>query len=126
MAVVDHPDRLADALGQQGGMQRDHRRVFLFAAEAAARFGLDDHRLIGRQLQGALHGDVDVVRALHRAVDGYAAIRPWDGDHGLVLDVELLLVADAVLAFDHQLGLLEAGLDIALADIEMGELLRRQ
>ena len=46
VAVVDHPHGLAHALGQQRGMDGDHRRVLLLAAEAAAGLGLDDHGLL--------------------------------------------------------------------------------
>ena len=52
----------------------------------------------------ALERRVDVVRALHRAVDGDAAVGAGHGDHRVVLDVQLLLVADAVLALDDEVG----------------------
>ena len=123
VAVVDHPHRLAHALRQQSGVDGDHRRVLLLAAEAAARLGLHDHRLLGRQPQRPPERLVDVVGALQRAVDGDPAVRPWHADHGLVLDVELLLVTDSVLAFDDQVGRREAGVDVAVEQVEMGELL---
>ena len=52
----------------------------------------------------ALQRLVDVVRALERAVDGDAAVLARDGDHRVVLDVELLLVADPVLALEDEVG----------------------
>ncbi len=45
---------------------------------------------------------MDVVRALERAVDGHPAVLGRHRDHRVVLDVQLLLVADAVLAFEDQ------------------------
>ena len=122
VAVVDHAYRLAHPLGQQGGMEGDDRGVLLLAAESAARFGLDDHRLGIGQVQRPLQRPVDVIRALHRAVDLDPAVGAGDRDHGLVLDVQLLLVADPVLALDHDLGRVKAGLHVALDELEVGEL----
>ena len=48
-----------------------------------------------------------------------------DGDHRLVLDVELLLVADAVLALDDEVGLGEARVDVAAADLVRARTVRR-
>ena len=45
VAVVDHPDRSPGLARQQRRVQRDHRRVFLLAAEPAAGLRLDDARL---------------------------------------------------------------------------------
>ena len=125
MAVVDHPHRLAGLARQERRVQGDHRRVLLLAAEAAARLGLDHHRLGVGQLQGSLQGAVDVVRALARAVHRDPAIGVRDGDHRLVLDVQLLLVANAVGPLDHQLRLREADLQVAASHLDMRELLAR-
>ena len=85
-------------------MQRDDRGVLLLAAEAAAGLRLDHDRQLVAHVQRALHGLVDVVRALQRAVDRHATILARHGDHRLVLDVQLLLVADAVRALDDEGG----------------------
>ncbi len=98
VAVVDHAHRLADALSEERGVDGHDRGVVLLAAEAAARLGLGDDRLLVGKAERALERGVDVVGTLHRAGDPDPAVRPRLGDHGLVLDVELLLVADAVLA----------------------------
>ena len=45
---------------------------------------------------------MDVVRALERAVDRDATVLARHGDHRVVLDVELFLVADAVFAFEDE------------------------
>ncbi len=66
---------------------------------------------------------MDVVGALHRARDGDAAVRPRLGDHGLVLDVELLLVADPVLTLDDEAGAGQRGVHIAASDLVGRELL---
>ena len=85
-------------------MDGHDRGVLLLAAEAAAGLGLDDDRLAVGERERALERGVDVVRALERAVHGDAAVVPRDGDHPLVLDVQLLLVADPVRALDDQVG----------------------
>ena len=106
-------------------MQRDDRRVLLLAAEAAAGLRLHDDRQLVAHLQRPLHRLVDVVRALQRAVDGDAAVLARDGDHRLVLDVQLLLVADPVGALDHQLGGGHCRGRIATRDRVVGELVLR-
>ena len=83
-------------------MQRDHRRVLLLAPEPAAGLGLDHPRLAVVDGEPALEGRVDVVRALERAVDGHPAVLGRHRDHRVVLDVQLLLVADAVLALEDR------------------------
>ena len=77
-------------------MERDDARVLLLAAEPAAGLGLHHDGELVAHAQRALHRLVDVVRALERAVDGDTPVLARDGDHRLVLDVELLLVADPV------------------------------
>ena len=125
MAVVDHAHRSVDAPGEQGGMDGDERGVLLLAAESAAGLGLDDDGSAAVERECPLERLVHVVRALQRAGHGHAAVLPRDGDHGLVLDVELLLVADPVGALDDDLGLGEAGLQIALGHRVLGEDLGR-
>ena len=46
VAVVDHAHRLAEPLCQQRRVDGDHRRVFLFATEAATGLSLDDDGLL--------------------------------------------------------------------------------
>ena len=93
-------------------MDRDDRRVLLLAAEPAAGLGLDDARLDVVEGQCPLHRLVDVVRALQRAVDRQPAVLLGHGDHRVVLDVELLLVTDAVRPLEHDLRLREARVEI--------------
>ena len=83
-------------------MERDDRRELLLATEPAAGLGLDDPRLAVVDAEAALERGVDVVRALERAVDGHAAVLARDRDHRVVLDVELLLVTDPVLALEDR------------------------
>ena len=101
------------------------RRVVLLAAAAAAGLCLRDDRLLVGQRQRSLERLVDVVRALHRARDRDATVRARLGDHRLVLDVELLLVPDAVLALDDQRGLGERGIGVAVLDLIGGEVMGR-
>ncbi len=54
--------------------------------------------------EAALERGVDVVRALERAVDRDPAVGRRDRDHRVVLDVQLLLVADPVLALEDEVG----------------------
>ena len=121
VAVVDHPDRLRRLPGEERGVEGDDRGVLLLASEPAAGLRLDDPGLLGRQVERPLHRLVDVVRALERAVDGDPAVLARDRDHRVVLDVELLLVTDAVLALEDEVGLGEAALEVAGRDLVVGE-----
>ena len=94
-------------------MERDDRRVLLLATEPAAGLGLDDARLAVVDAEAALERGVDVVRALERAVDGHAAVLARDRDHRVVLDVELLLVTDPVLALEDEVGGREGRVGVA-------------
>ncbi len=102
-------------------MQGEHRGVLLLAAEPAAGLGLDDLGAVVVEEQRALHRLVDVVRALERAVDRDAAIRPGHGDHRVVLDVELLLVTDPVLALDDEIGAGHGRIDVSGDELVVGE-----
>ena len=126
VSVVDHANRLAHPLRQQGGVEGDDRGVFLLTTKTTARLGLDDHGLDIGQVQGPLQGAMDVVRALHRTVDFDSAVEARDRDHGLVLDVQLLLVADPVLALDHDVRCGQPRLHVALGQLEMRELAVRE
>ena len=48
----------------------DHRRILFFAAEPAARLGLNDADFMVGKAEKHLQRPVDVVRALHRTVQG--------------------------------------------------------
>ena len=102
-------------------MDGEPRRELLLAAEGAAGVLLHDNAVLGVETERALHGGVDVVRALHRAMDRDAAVRPGHGDHALGLDVELLLVADPVGSLDDQVRLGEARLQVPPGDGVVGE-----
>ena len=126
VAVVDHADRLLGLAREEGGMQADDRRELLLATEPAAGLGLDHACRPVVQTQAPLQGGVEVVRALQRARDRDAATIRRDGDHRVVLDVELLLVADAVLALEHDIRAgqgrlhVRAGLDRVLGEGVLG------
>ena len=57
-------------------------------------------------------------------MDGDAAVIAGNGDHGLPLNVELLLVTDPIRALDHVVGLGHRPLDVAAPDRVVGELAR--
>ena len=121
VAVVDHPDRLAAATGEERGMDGDDRGVLLLAPEPAAGLGLHDLRLRVAEAERPLERLVDVVRALEAAVDRDPAVLARHGDHRVVLDVQLLLVADAVRPLDDDVGFGEARLHVAGSDLVVGE-----
>ena len=98
-------------------MERDDRGELLLATEPAAGLGLDDARLPVVDAETALERRVDVVRALERAVDGHAAVLARDRDHRVVLDVELLLVTDPVLALEDEVGGRECGIGVARGEL---------
>ena len=54
-------------------------------------------------------------------MDDNAAILAGHRDHRLVLDIQLLLVADPVLALKDQVGAREAGIEIAPGHVVLGE-----
>jgi hypothetical protein len=93
---------------------RDHRRVLLLAAEAAAGLHLYDAHFLGRQREQAGERLVDVVGALHRAPHGHAVRGIGDGEHAVRLDVELLLRAGLVVPFDDDDVAGERRVDVAL------------
>ena len=113
VAVVDHADRLLGLAREQRRVEPDDRGELLLAAEPAAGLGLDDARRVVVETQAALERAVQVVRALERARDGDAAAVGRLGDHRVVLDVQLLLVADPVLALEDDVGARHRGVDVA-------------
>ena len=121
VTIVDQADRAADRQGEHGGVDGEPRRELLLAAEGAAGVLLDDHAVLGVEAERPLHGGVHVVRALERAMDRHAAVRPGHGDHALRLDVELLLVADPVGSLDDQVRLGEPRLEVTPGDVVLGE-----
>jgi hypothetical protein len=54
-------------------------------------------------------------------VDGHPSVATRDGDHRVVLDVELFLVTDPIRPLDDQVGVGERRCDVALGQIEVGE-----
>ena len=81
-------------------MRRDHGRIFFLAAKRAAGFRLHDANSILGQVEKRHQRLVDVVRTLQRAPDRDALLGVERGDHAVVFDVELLLRAGGVFAFD--------------------------
>ena len=117
--VVHQLHRPARFPRQQRRVAGDHRRVFFLAAEAAAGLCLNDADLFiwkaKQDFQRAMH----VVRTLHRAVNRDAVIGAGGighGNHAVRLDIELFLVARAIVAVDNHIGRSKTGLDIALVD----------
>src|SRR6202162_5478087 len=125
VAVVDHLDRPTGLQGEQAGVPGDHRGVLFLAAEAAPRLRLDDADLLGRKAEQHAERLVDVIRALERAVDRHAAVLRH-GDGAVGLDIELLLEADTVLAFDDEVRLPESVFELPLLDRDLLESLRRR
>ena len=122
VAVVDHPDGLLRLAREERGVQPDDRGELLLAAEPAAGLGLDHAGGSVVEAEAALERRVQVVRALERARDGDAAALGRHGDHRVVLDVELLLVADAILALEDDVGGGERRLDVVAGlDRVLGE-----
>jgi len=119
--VIDHPNGSAGLDREQGRMEPDHRRVLLLTAEPTAGLSLDDARLAVVDREPDLQRGMDVVRALQRAVDRHPAILPRHGDHRVVLDVELFLVADAVFALEDQVGRPEGRVRITGRQLVLGE-----
>ena len=121
VTVVDHPDRAARLEREERGVEPDDRRVLLLPAEPATGLGLDDTRLRLVHREAPLQRGVDVVRALERAVDGDAAVVGGHRDHRVVLDVELLLVTDPILALEDEVGRGEGRLGVARRQLVGGE-----
>jgi hypothetical protein len=111
--VVDHFHWSPRLPGEQGRVSRDDRGILLLAAEAAAGLHLNNSNLLCWHLEERQERLLDVIRALHRAPDGDAIDRIGDGEHAVRLDVELLLGARLVLAFDHTNTIRHRGIDIA-------------
>ncbi len=112
VAVVDHPHGLLGLAREERRVQPDDRGELLLAPEPATGLRLDHAGRFVVEAQPALEGCVQVVRALQRARDGDAATFGGLGDHRVVLDVQLLLVADAILALEDDVGAGERGLDV--------------
>jgi hypothetical protein len=119
-AVVDDLHRPAALQRQQAGMGGDHARILFLAAEAAARLGLDDADVLDRAAEQHLERLQDVVGTLERAIEREPrALR--HGDDAVRLDVDVLLGAGRVRAFDHHVRAREAALQIPLLDQDVLE-----
>ena len=94
-------------------MGRYHRRIFFFAAESAACLELNHANFLRGQSEKRGERFVHVVMALQRAPDGDAFVRIRSRDHSLRLDVELLLRAGFVFAFDDFFGRRKRGVHVA-------------
>ena len=124
LAVVDDLHGLAGLPGQQGGMAGNDGGIVLLAAEGAAHLQGDDAHLVVGQAEELLHGAVHVVGALQGALDHHLELRAFAfhvGEHGVGLQVHLLLGAGAVGPFDHVGGLGPDGVGVALADPDLLE-----
>ena len=115
-AVVNHFDGLPGFPGEERGVRGNHRGIFFLAAKRAAGFHLHDADAILGQAEKLHEGFVDVIRTLQRAPDGEAMLGVEGGDHAVVFDVELLLRAGGVFAFDDEVRVLPDGIDVAFFD----------
>ena len=98
---VEHQlDRSARLDGRQSRMHSRNRRIFLLAAEASARRQLDDTHPVVPPAERLLQAAVDIIGALHRAVNR-DALTIIDAQHRLRLDIDMLLVAGAEFIFDY-------------------------
>ena len=102
-------------------MPGDQRRIFFLAAKAAASFSLNHANLFFRQAEQFDQRFVNVVRTLHRAPNRHAVVRVRDRNRAVVLDVELLLRAGFVFAFDDEIGAGPDVVDVALIDQKLFE-----
>ena len=109
-AVVDDFYGVAGLHGEQGGVRADDGGEVFFAAEGSAGFYLDDATLFFGEIEDEGEGVDEVVGALHGAADGDVedaaggGVEVAFGDDAVGFDVELLLGAGGVLAFDDVVG----------------------
>ncbi len=115
-AVVNDFHGLARLDGKQGGVPRDHRRVFFFSAEGASGFHLDDADFVFGETAEGHQRFVDVVGALQGAPDGDSTLRLKRSDHAVVFDVQLLLLAGEIFAFYNMRGVSPDSIHVALFD----------
>jgi len=116
VAVVDDLHRLAGLQRRQRAVAGDHRRELLLAAEGAADRLLPHADLLRGQAERFMEFVHHIIRTLQAAAQEHAAVLLRNGDHALRLDVELLLVARRVLAFDNEIGLGQPRGHVALDD----------
>ncbi len=120
-AVVNHLDRFARFPRQQSRVSCNHRRIFFLATKPAAGHGLHHANFFRRQIKQLQQRFVNVIRALHRTPDGYAFCRVGDGDHAVRFDIQLLLSAGFVFAFDDKISLRPSGIHVAFLDQKLFE-----
>ena len=113
-AVIDQLDGFARFPCQQGRVCGDHRGVFFLASKSAAGFRLNDPDFLRRQIEDRHERFLDVVRTLHRAPYGEPLPSIANRYDSIVLDVELLLRAGLVFAFDDVVGRGPHSVDVAL------------
>ncbi len=95
-------------------MARDHGGVFFFASEASTGFGLHDADAILSEVEEFHEGLVHVIGALHGTPDRDPILGIGYGHHPVGFDVELLLRAGAVFAFDDVVSVCPDGIGVAL------------
>ena len=100
-------------MASRAAWQASDGRIIFFAAERAAGLGLDHAHFVFRQIEDRAQRFVHVVRALQRAPHRYAALRAVFGDDAVVLNVEMLLRAGAILALDDVRGAGPRGVHVA-------------
>ena len=120
-AVVNNLDWFAGLPRQQRRVTGNQRWIFFLAAKAAAGFSLNDADLVFRQVKQLYERFVNVVRTLHRTPNRYAFVRIGDRNRAVVLDVELLLRAGVVFAFDDEIRAGPGFVDVAFIDQKLLE-----
>src|SRR5262249_7917549 len=114
-AIVNQLDRTLRFMGEQRGVAGNHRWVLFLAAKSAAGRSLNDDGLFVSKVEEKFDGAMNIVGALHRAEHRHLVVS-GNSDYALWLDIELLLVWDAVLALDYEIGVGESFVELATAN----------
>ncbi len=99
-------------------MSGDHRRVLFLASESTTGSHLDHPDFVLRQPEELHQGLVDVVGTLHRAPDGHALLGACHRHNPLTFNVELLLSAGSIFAFDDGIRLRPADIHVAFFHLD--------
>ena len=120
-AVIDHLDRPARFARQQGRVPGDHRGVFFLPAKAATGFSLNHAHLFFRPAKQLDQGLMHIIRTLHRSPDRHAIFWISNRNRPVVFNIELLLRAGFIFAFDNEVCLCPRIVDVAFINQEFFE-----
>ena len=107
-AIVDQLDRLTRLPRHQRGERRDERWHVFLPTERASGCGLHNAYLGQGKPEDTCDCSLNVERALHRSVNGHRPVLIGDGDRPLRLEIGVLLITGAILAFNDHVRLSEA------------------